>query len=128
MKNNILKYILGFVCMLFSVSTFAQSDAKAKAILADVSKKFRGYDIVKADFTFEYHNRQSNQKQSYNGTLYVQSKTNKYKVIMPQQEVISDGKTQWTYLKDDKEVQVAEVDNSEDALNPAQIFTMYEKG
>lgn len=111
-----------------SMGTYAQSDAKARAILADVSKKFRSYDVVKADFSFNYHNRQSNQRETYTGTLFVQSKQNKYKVTLPQQEVISDGKSQWTYLKEDKEVQVSEIDNSADALNPAQIFTLYEKG
>jgi outer membrane lipoprotein-sorting protein len=42
--------------------------------------------------------------------------------------MISDGKSQWTYLKKDKEVQVSVVDKTGDALNPAQIFTLYEKG
>jgi outer membrane lipoprotein-sorting protein len=44
------------------------------------------------------------------------------------QELISDGRNQWTYSKADKEVQLSEVDNSPNALNPAQIFTIYEKG
>jgi outer membrane lipoprotein-sorting protein len=47
---------------------------------------------------------------------------------MTDQDMISDGKSQWTYLKKDKEVQVSVVDNTGDALNPAQIFTLYEKG
>ncbi|MNY08271.1 lipoprotein chaperone [compost metagenome] len=47
---------------------------------------------------------------------------------MTGQEMISDGKTLWTYLKEEKEVQVTAVDNSNNALNPAKIFTMYEKG
>jgi len=47
---------------------------------------------------------------------------------MKDQELISDGKSQWTYLKSDKEVQLSDVDNSSKALNPAKIFTIYEKG
>lgn len=109
-------------------SSFAQSDAKARAILAEVSKKFRSYDVVKADFTYTYTNQQANTKESQSGTLYVKSKLNKFKVVLPSQELISDGKSQWTYLKDDKEVQISEIDNSDNALNPAKIFTMYEKG
>ncbi len=128
MSMKSLSYIFTLVLLALGLNTYAQSDAKAKAILADVSKKFRAYDVVKADFSFSYLNRQNNHKEAHNGTLYVQSKTNKYKVVLPQQEVISDGKSQWTYLKEDKEVQISEVDNSEDALNPAQIFTLYEKG
>jgi outer membrane lipoprotein-sorting protein len=45
-----------------------------------------------------------------------------------EQEVISDGKTQWTYLKKDNEVQVNNVDNSGGGINPAQIFTIYQHG
>lgn len=123
-----LKYTLTFFLLLITTASFSQDDPKAKAILADVSKKFRSYDIVKADFTLTYINRQENEQETYSGTLYVQSKQNKYKVTLPQQEIISDGKTQWAYLKEDKEIQITEIDNSSDALNPAQIFTLYEKG
>src|SRR4051812_32249361 len=83
----------------------AQTDVKAKAILADVSRKYRSYDIIKTDFTYTLENPQANTKESQTGTIYVKSKTNKYKIILKGQELISDGKSQWTYLKADKEVQ-----------------------
>lgn len=112
----------------FAFSTYAQTDAKAKAILADVSKKYRSYDIVKTDFTFILDNPQAKIKETQQGTLIVKAKANKYRVNMTNQELISDGKSQWTYLKDDKEVQVSNADHSSDALNPAKIFTVYENG
>jgi len=106
----------------------AQNDAKAKAILAEVSKKYRSYDIVKTDFNFTLESPQNKSKDTQLGTLIVKANANKYKVLMTDQDMISDGKSQWTYLKRDKEVQVSVVDNTGDALNPAQIFTLYEKG
>jgi len=106
----------------------AQNDAKAKAILAEVSKKYRSYDIVKTDFNFTLESPQNKSKDTQQGTLIVKANANKYKVLMTDQDMISDGKSQWTYLKRDKEVQVSVVDNTGDALNPAQIFTLYEKG
>ncbi|PST83494.1 gliding motility protein [Pedobacter yulinensis] len=106
----------------------AQSDTKAKAILAEVSKKYRSYDVVKSDFTLTVSNAKTKAKQTQQGTLLVKANSNKYKVSMPGQELISDGKSQWTYLKDDKEVQVSDADNSSDALNPAKIFTIFERG
>lgn len=106
----------------------AQTDAKAKAILNEVSKKYRSYDVVKADFTLIINNQQANAKDTQQGTLYVKANANKYKVSMTTQDMISDGKTLWTYLKEGKEVQVTNVTNSDDALNPAKIFTIYEKG
>lgn len=106
----------------------AQTDAKAKAILSDVSKKYRSYAVAKADFTLIIDNQQANAKDTQQGTIYVKANANKYKVSMTTQDMISDGKTLWTYLKEEKEVQVTNVTNSDDALNPAKIFTIYEKG
>lgn len=110
------------------VAAFAQSEVKAKEILGEVSKKYRNYDVIKTEFSYTLENPQAKIKETQTGTLFVRSKVNKYKVILKGQELISDGKNQWTYLKADKEVQLSEVDNSSDALNPAKIFTIYEKG
>lgn len=122
------KIVLSLLVAAGFVSAHAQTDAKAKAILADVSKKYRSYDVVKTDFTFILDNPQAKIKETQQGTLIVKAKTNKYRVTMTNQELISDGKNQWTYLKEDKEVQVTNADNNGDALNPAKIFTVYEKG
>ena len=125
-----MKKILLSLLVLTGVSytIYAQTDEKAKVILAEVSKKYRSYTTVKTDFTFMLDNKQSKVKETQQGTLYVKASANKYKVTMTDQDMISDGKSQWTYLKKDKEVQVSNVDNSSESLNPAQIFTIYEKG
>lgn len=122
------KLILAFLALGVFGSVSAQTDPKAKAILAEVSKKYRSYDVVKTDFTFTLDNKQAKVKETQQGTLYVKANANKYKVAMTNQELISDGKVQWTYLKNDKEVQVSNVDPNGEALNPAKIFTIYEKG
>ncbi len=120
--------IFAFVLLGSGLSVMAQNDPRAKTILADVSKKYRSYDAIKTDFTYTIDNPQAKIKQSQTGTLYVRSKTNKYKVMLKDQELFSDGKNQWTYLKSDKEVQLSEVNAGADGLNPAKIFTIYEKG
>ncbi len=107
---------------------FAQTDTKAKAILAEVSKKYRTLNSFKADFSYTIDNPQAKVKDTQSGTLLVLSRANKYKVTLKGQELISDGKSQWTYLIADKEVQLSNVDNSPNTLNPAKIFTIYEKG
>lgn len=123
------KYILtAFILVGSFLGGHAQTDAKAKAILAQVSKKYRSYDAIKADFTFTIENPQAKLKKSDNGILYARSKANKYKISMKDQDLISDGKTVWTHLKSEREVQLSEVDNSADALNPAKLFTIYETG
>jgi len=123
------KLLIGALIIMGSgVTAFAQSEVKAKQILAEVSKKYRSYDVIKTEFSYTLENPQAKIKETQSGTLFVRSKVSKYKIILKGQELISDGKNQWTYLKADKEVQLSEVDNSSDALNPAKIFTIYEKG
>ena len=123
-----MKKLLLSLLILSGVNTgiYAQTDAKAKAILAEVSKKYKSYNGVKSEFTFILESPQNKAKETQQGTLF--TKGNKYKVVMTDQDMISDGKTQWTYLKKDKEVQVSAVDNNAEAMNPAKLFTLYETG
>lgn len=131
-------FLFSIITSITSTFAFAQKDVAAKAILGKVSEKYRQFDVVKTDFALTLDNQQAGIKETQNGTLISRSKTNKFKVSIYSpaatagqdvtQEIISDGKTQWTYLKKDNEVQVNNVDNSGEGLNPAQIFTIYEHG
>ena len=127
---------------LITTCSFAQKgfekDAAAKAILSKVSEKYRLYEIIKTDFDFTLDNKQAGVKETQSGTLIAKSKANKFRATIYSsgqsakpdvaEEIISDGKTQWTYLKKDNEVQVNNADNSGQGINPAQIFTIYEHG
>jgi len=132
MKNII--YILLFSCLSFSA--FAQKDVQAKAILGPVSQKYRSYNAIKSDFTFNVDNTQAGMKFTQNGTLITEPKSNRFRIILYsqgstsqiEQEIISDGKTQWVYNRDEKETQVSTVGHSSDEFNPAQLFTIYEHG
>ena len=131
------KLIIVSVILITTVyNAFAQKDADAQKILNAVSKKYKGYNMMKADFSFTLNDPMSNINDTQVGTLISQPKANKFKVIIYSpadkttvaQEIISDGKSQWTYVKKDKEVELNNVDHGEDNLNPAQIFTVYEHG
>ncbi len=135
----ILKRVCSCALILFACATVqAQTDAKAKVILDGVSKKYKAFSAIKSDFSYVLDNPQENIKgYKQSGTIIANPKTNKFRVTLYEgsnsaksisQEIISDGKTQWTYLKKDNEIQVNDVDNSSQSLNPAQIFTIYEKG
>ncbi len=124
MKLNVKIF---FGLLLLAHNTFAQTDAKA--ILAAVSKKFNSYNAIKTNFTLKVNNLQSNTSETLAGTLYLKAKENKYKVMFPQQEIYADGKNQWTYIKEDNEVQLNKVSTqNDDALNPANLFGNWDKG
>src|ERR1700712_1659341 len=133
MKPYII-YTLLFVSTI--TAAFAQKDEQAKAILKDVSAKYKTYDVIKTNFVYTLESAQANVKETQTGTLIAKAKTNKFKVTLYSnsktpvvaQELISNGKEQWTYLKKDNEVQLNNVSTNDEALNPAHIFTIYEKG
>jgi len=135
--QNMKKLFLYIVLSVFTINAFAQKDADAKLILNKLSKQYKSYDAVKTDFTLTIDNAQAGVNETQTGALISRSKANKYKVTLyaagktkssVMQEIISDGKNQWTFLKDANEVQIADADNSDEGFNPAKIFTMYESG
>ena len=65
-------------------------------------------------------------KEVQKGTLYI--KGDKYRLEFAGQDVISDGKTRWTYVKDANEIQIDNQRKDENAITPTNIFTLYEKG
>jgi outer membrane lipoprotein-sorting protein len=129
------KLIIYAALLLSSVNVFAQKDVEAKKILDAVAAKYRTFNTIKTDFVFTVDNQQAGIKQSQNGTLITQPKANKFKITLYkpgssdlQQEIISNGKTQWTYLKAEKEVTISDAGTSNESFNPAQLFTLYQKG
>jgi outer membrane lipoprotein-sorting protein len=129
------KLIIYAALLLSSVNVFAQKDGEAKKILDAVAAKYRTFTTIKTDFVFTVDNQQAGIKQSQNGTLITQPKANRFKITLYkpgsadlQQEIISNGKTQWTYLKAEKEVTVNNAGTSGESFNPAQLFTLYQKG
>ncbi|MEO6149606.1 MAG: outer membrane lipoprotein carrier protein LolA [Mucilaginibacter sp.] len=135
MKKLII-YILLLTGTTFN--TYAQKDKDAKIILGELSKKYRSYTSIKTDFSLTIDNKQAGVIQTQNGTVISKTKGNKFRISLYDpiskaksvidHEIISDGKTQWTYLVGDKEVQVNDAGEGDNAFNPAQIFTIYEKG
>ncbi len=122
--NRIL--FLSFLLLTSSFYSAAQEDKKAKSILDKLSAKTRSYSSIRTEFTYSLVNkdRKINTTQSWKLTL----KGEKYRLEMGDQIIISDGKVMWKVLKADKEVELSKPGTGDDALNPKNIFTMYEKG
>jgi len=115
-----------FATFLFHFS-FSQKDSKADAILKAVSAKYKSFKSLTVAFNLTVENQKENTKEIQTGTITI--KGDKYKLLMNGQEVISDGKSIWTFLKEENEVQINDAKaKKDDAFSPASIFTMYEKG
>jgi outer membrane lipoprotein-sorting protein len=123
-----MKYIQTIVIaalVAISGSLHAQ-DAKAKAILDKVSNKTRQYATITSDFTFTLEDKLADVNQTQQGSLKMKGK--KYYVKLGDNIIYSDGETRWTYNEDMNEVYIDVADQSGDALNPSEIYTIWETG
>lgn len=112
---------------LGSLNLIAQDqDPKAKKILDELSTKTKAYTTIKAEFSWVVEKKDKS-KDSQSGKI--QTKGAKYKLEIPGHEIYCDGKTVWDYIKDANEVQIKDMEvGGDDAVNPSNIFTIYEKG
>jgi outer membrane lipoprotein-sorting protein len=117
------------ITLMMAFQAGAQTDeaAKAKEILNKVSAKTKQYQSIKADFSFELENLQDKIKETQDGSILL--KGGKYRITLMGVVNYYDGKTLATWMKDAGEVNISEPDMSDETmLNPANIFTIYEKG
>jgi len=121
------KLLLSFIFIGGSIGAFAQTDAAAKKILNDVSRKYNSYQTIQSDFTLSIQD--ANKKtHTTKGLMLFNKPKNQYVISLPEQEVISDGKSVWNISKDIKEVQISENENNSSTIGPSNLFTFYQKG
>jgi outer membrane lipoprotein-sorting protein len=123
-----MKKLLSLLFVCGSIVLSAQDqDPKAKAILDDLSKTTKSYKTITADYTLTFLNKDKKQTEKQIGK--VQIKGDKFKLDIPGNTIVCDGKTLWNYNKDAKEVTIKNFEgDNEDQLNPSKIFTIYETG
>ena len=115
---------LTFTILLF-LSANAQKDKKATEILDKVIENTESYKTFKVDFVYKMYNEKSNIDESKEGILFVCKE--KYRLLISNQMVISDGETIWTYLISDKEVMIGSAEENEEAITPSNLLNSYQE-
>ena len=112
------KIVFAMTMLLATATTYAQT---ATQVLDKAAQKLTAKSGVKADF------KASTPQGSITGTIAV--KGNKFMATTQHTKVWFDGKTQWTYLTRNDEVNVSNPKDSElQSLNPYNFINMYKKG
>ena len=107
----------------------AQQDQKAKSILDEVSAKTRTYKTISADFSFSMENKAMSINEKNDGSIKL--KGQKYFVDLPGAgiKVYSDGKSNWSYMKQGNQVTISTIEDSgSELMDPSSLFSIYEKG
>lgn len=110
-----------------NIHASAQADGEAERILKQVSDKYDAYKTIQANFEFLVELPESD-THTDKGTLYLDKPHNSYRIKLSNQEVISDGKSVWSILPEDEEVQITDPMENDEAIGPNNIFTFYKKG
>ena len=118
-----MKKILTILLCATTLALSAQNK-KADDILKMATDKLNSFKTVEADFTYDLINSDGETNESGKGTLLISGE--KYRLSIVGQQVICDGSTIWTYIKDAEEVQINEVvEDEEDAISPSKLLTFY---
>jgi outer membrane lipoprotein carrier protein len=106
-------------------TTAADNDPQAKAILEKVRTKYEGYKTIQADFSLTIELPEE-PVETQKGKMYQEG--DKYRLEMDAQDVVSDGESIWLYLKNNKEVQINNVEEEEAGamMSPSQLLKIYD--
>lgn len=130
MKKTILKNI-GKVAIMtllfFSVQTaYAQGSAGARKVLDKTASVFERQGGISASFNITSFNG-SQLQGGINGNISI--KGNKFHASTANAIVWFDGKTEWTYMKKNDEVNVNNPTEAQlQSMNPYNFITMYKRG
>ena len=101
-------------------------DSVSSKILEDLSIQTKSYENIHVNFNFTFKNESQDIFEEQEGNIKIDS--NKFRLEINKQIVISDGINQWIYLKEANEVQIMEYDAEDDMMSPNKLFTIYEQG
>jgi outer membrane lipoprotein-sorting protein len=125
MKSIFLTTAVLFLALILT----AQQDPKAKSILDEVSTKTRTFKTISADFSFSMENKAMAINEKNDGSIKL--KGQKYFVDLPGAgiKVYSDGKSNWSYMKQGNQVTISTIEDSgSELMDPSSLFSIYEKG
>lgn len=113
---------------LISVTSYAQEDAKAKALLQEVSQKVKSYDNIAIDFKYELENAAEQIKQETRGDVVLAG--DKYKMNILGVTRVFDGAKLYSISPEDEEITISTETSSEDenSITPSKLLSFYEEG
>ena len=89
--------LISIILIALSTNIFAQNEI-TKEILNKLSATTKSYKNISVEFILFIENKSQNTKNKQEGSLVLEGE--KFRLIMNNQIIINDGKSQWIYLED----------------------------
>ena len=116
-------YII-LILIALNSNIFAQNQI-AEEILNKLNTTTKSYNNISLEFILLIENKNQRIKNQEKGSLDLEG--DKFRLIMNNQTIINDGKSQWIYLEDINEVQIIENDTTENIISPNKLFSIFEE-
>ena len=110
--------IIACLCLLFATQAVTAQN-NAEALVRLMVNQMKSHKNVELDYKYQV-STEGLSTEAQQGKAWLQGEA--YKVEMVEQQMISDGKTIWTYLVDDEEVMVSNASEGEDNT-PLKLLT-----
>jgi len=113
---------------LITLTLSAQKDPEALKILSEFSRKATEAPSVTIDFKLITNDSKAGDVTTMSGSAIISG--DKYKLVLDDYNIWTDGSNVWNYLPDANEVTITETDPDDDSFitRPSLLFTMYEEG
>jgi outer membrane lipoprotein-sorting protein len=117
-----------FLLALLTMTSTGQKDPEGVKVLSEFSKKAASAPSVKIDFEIKAYDAKEDEETELEGTVVIHGDS--YRLTLPDNIIMTDGKTVWNYMPEVKEVTITEPDPADESFisRPSLLFTMYEKG
>ena len=114
-----------FTIFLFGAISFAgvaQDQELAKEILNELSEEAKTYKTVAIDFSLTIKSAQGSTSQKGKA----KAKGTKFFYETEDRKVYSDGKSVWTFLTEEEECYIDNLEDIDGGINPSEILTIWE--
>ncbi len=126
--KNVFYVTLLSAFVSFSVSA-QTSNKEAKALLMEASDKLNSFDQIYLGFTYTFENNKVDPPITQSETGNIAIKKDDFHLNFLGTKQIKIGKTLYTILEEDEEVQITDYEESEtDGISPSSILSSYQKG
>lgn len=124
--NRIYKFlviIIGFLVMQLGTVALA-GDEKSEEIIQKFKTKYDKLKTLQADFTQIAYWKLADNTHEQTGSIWLKGKE-KFKIVTPDQSIIANGTTLWTFSEFNKQVIIENMTKSKDVSLPRDLFLKY---
>lgn len=116
--------IIGLILVFVCHAVYA-SNKEALSFLEKTSQYYQSLDSFTVDFEQVMEVPATTSERSQ-GSAAV--KKNQFRILYHDQLLINNGKTVWTYLKDENEVTIQHASHENEEFNPAKLYNLHRQG